>query len=166
MPGPRPGPRRPGGLFRVVEGQELESSISGGLFFFSPATAAGGEGAGGAQGLRESWRAAGPAGVRADGGVGGGGIGWNDMTLPSKRIISVLEGEGRVSVTVRGAAPQAQRPPASPHLLQITARAPPTPTCEQPQHLPLPPSPGLCSAVSKEGSSRPFLATATPGSSL
>lgn len=132
VPGPKPGPRRAGGLFRVAEGQELESSISGGLLFFSPAAAAavaaGGEGAGGAQGLRDSWRAAGPPWVRGGGGGGGGGggIGENDMTLPSKRSISVLEGEGRVSVTARGAAPLAGRPPAPPHLLLIAARSPHT----------------------------------------
>lgn len=131
VPGPKPGPRRAGGLFRVAEGQELESSISGGLLFFSPAAAAagaGGEGAGGAQGLRDSWRAAGPPRVRAGdgGGGGGGGIGENDMTLPSKRSISVLEGEGRVSVTASGAAPLARRPPAPPHLLLIAARSPHT----------------------------------------
>lgn len=144
VPGPRPGPRRAGGLFRVAEGQELESSISGGLLFFSPAAAAaGGEGTGGAQGLRDSWRAAGPPWIRVGGGGGGGGggIGENDMTLPSKRSISVLEGKGRVSVTAHRAAPLARRPPAPPHLLLVTARAPRTPTCEQPQHLPLPPSP-------------------------
>lgn len=125
VPGPRPGPRRAGGLFRVAEGQELESSISGGLLFFSPAAAAGGEGTGGAQGLRDSWRAAGPPWIRVGGGGGGGGggIGENDMTLPSKRSISVLEGKGRVSVTARGAAPLARRPPAPPHLLLIAARA-------------------------------------------
>lgn len=133
VPEPRPGPRRTGGLFKVAEGQELESSISGGLLFFSPpaAEAAGGEGAGGAQGLRDSWRAAGPPGVRGGGGGGGGGggIGRNDMTLPSKRSISVLEGEGRVgrvSVAARGAAPLVWRPPAPPHPLLIAARSPHT----------------------------------------
>lgn len=164
VPGPRPGPRRTGGLFRVAEGQELESSISGGLLFFSPAAAAaGGEGAGGAQGLRDSWRAAGPPGVRGGGGGGGGGggIGWNDMTLRSKRSISVLEGEGRVgrvSVTGHGAAPLAWRPPAPPHLLLIAARSPHThlraAAASPARSLPVP---------SSEGASRPSLASATRG---
>jgi hypothetical protein len=120
------GPRRAGGLFRVAEGQELESGtsgLSGGLFFFSPA-AAGGEGAGGAQDLRGSWRAAGTPGARAGGG-GGGGIGGKGVMPPSGRIVSPLEGEGRVLV-----------PAPAPSVAERT-RAPSTPTCGPSPHLPL-----------------------------
>lgn len=133
--GAGPGARRAGGLFRVVEGQEPDSSPSGrsGGRLFSPA-AAGGEGAGGVQvgaaalrgapGLRFGARAAGTPGVGAG---ARGGMGGKGMVPPSRRVIGALERDGRLSA-VRGGPGHPYGWPGS------APRAPAAPTCVQPRH--------------------------------